>query len=35
MVSSTQPLWPTLSDVIRGVDRTFSVWPSGQIFMEE
>jgi prepilin-type N-terminal cleavage/methylation domain-containing protein len=35
MVSSTQPLWPTLSDVIRDVDRTFSVWPSGQIFMEE
>lgn len=35
LVSSTQPLSPVVSDVVRDVDRKFSVWPSGQIFMEE
>ncbi len=35
MVSAAQPLWPMLSDNIHDVERTFSVWPSGQIYLEE
>ncbi len=35
MVSSAQPLWPVLTDNIHDAERTFSVWPSGQIYLEE
>lgn len=34
MVSATDPVWPMLSDAVHGVDRMFSVWPSGQIYLE-
>ncbi len=34
LISSPEPLWPVMSDLLHDVERTFSVWPSGQIYME-
>ncbi len=34
LISSPKPLWPVMSDLVHDVSRTFSVWPSGQIYME-
>lgn len=35
MISSTKPLFPVISDLDRRVDHRFSIWPSGQIYVED
>jgi prepilin-type N-terminal cleavage/methylation domain-containing protein len=35
MIASTKPLWPVISDLDHHVDRRLSIWPSGQIYVED
>jgi prepilin-type N-terminal cleavage/methylation domain-containing protein len=34
MVSSTQPIWPTIWDTIHSGGHQLSIWPSGQVYEE-
>ena len=35
MIASTKPLWPVISDLDHHVDHRLSIWPSGQIYVED
>ncbi len=34
MISSNQPLWPVMTDSLRGNAHQLAIWPSGQIYRE-